>query len=216
MNHATNLLSSARLFRWVTLAALCLVVAGCSTHKESITYYRPYDAFGMKVTAGSGPDNEACFEFEKYDVRLMIVAQPSYDPPRIWVSMHLPQGVDARVINDSFTITPVDRSATYESKISYIRGTFMTDGEWISRDFKPGDTLEGANQETVSHFWGNPTHLPRQFVIVAPIGDKLPEEFELLMPEIQINGSPVKMPALYFAKKTGVFRVKNNITLRPW
>lgn len=212
MNH----LSCTALFRWVTVTALCAVIMGCSTHKESITYYRPYDAFGMKVTSGSGPDNQACFEFEKHDVRLMIVAQPSYDPPRIWVSMHLPDGKEARVMNDTFTITPLDRSATYETKISYIRGTFMTNGEWISRDFAAGDTLQGANQPSVSHFWGKPTIIPRQFEVVAPIGDKLPQSFELLMPEIQIDGKAVKMPALYFSKKTGVFRVKNNLTLHPW
>lgn len=212
MNH----LSCTGLFRWVTFTALCLVMTGCSTHKQTITYYRPYDALGMQVTTGSGPDNQASFEFEKHDVRLMVVAQPSYDPPRIWVNMHLPQGKQARVMSDLFTITPLDDSAAYETKISYIRGLYLVDGEWIYHDLKPGDNLEGANQQGISHFWGRPTSIPRQFEIVAPIGDKLPESFKLLMPEIQIDGEPVKMPALYFTKTTGVFRVKDNITLHPW
>lgn len=212
MNH----LSCTGLFRWVTLVVLSLVAVGCSTHNETITYYRPYEAVGMKVTSGSGPDNQARFEFEEHDIRLMVVAQPSYEPPRIWVNMHLPKGKEMTVVGDHFTITPRGQADAYDTPISYIRGIFLTDGEWIYRDFKPGDELHGADQETVSHFWGSRTTLPRQYEIVAPLGDQLPEVFELLLPEMQIEGQTVKMPSITFFKKTGVFRVKNNLTLHPW
>lgn len=200
----------------------CLVLVGCRVpiDKREITYYQPHAASGMTLSSSSGPDNEALFELKNPDIRTMIVAQPSYDPPRIWMSIHLEQGLDMKVVGDHFTITALDNSPTRTAPIDLIRGTFMMQGEGIYRDFKVGDDLKGASDKAYTRFWGKETSIARHYVITAPLGDtktnQLPEEFELLLPEILISGKPLELPPLYFARKVGKFYIKENVYNQPW
>ena len=208
---------------WVALLAVCVVVTGCrspSIDRQEVTYYQPHEAEGMKITASAGPDNEALFELKDPDIRVMVIAQPSWEPARIWMSIHLPQGLSMVINGDHFTLTALDSSPTRTATINRIRGTFMVNGEGILRDFQVGQELQGASPDSFTHFWGKRTTTPRHFEINAPLGDtktnKLPDSFELLMPEILIGGKPLVLPPLYFTRKTDKFFIKSKINNQPW
>lgn len=208
---------------WMALLVVSVFMVGCngpSIDRHEITYYQPHEATGMKITSSAGPDNEALFELKDPDIRVMVIAQPSYEPARIWMSIHLPEGLSMKIVGDHFTLTALDDSPTRTAKINRIRGTFMINGEGIYRDFQVGEELQGASAAGFTHFWGKRTTTARHFEINAPLGDtktnKLPQSFELLMPEILIGGKPLVLPPLYFSRKIGKFFIKNRINNQPW
>lgn len=194
----------------------CLLLVGCASQKQEISYYQPQPVLGMEVTASAGPDNEARFELKDHGVRLMVIAQASYDPARIWMSVHLPAGATLRIKGDHFTIRSLKNSTTHQAPVAQIRGTYQVDGEGIYRDFNVGDLLEGASDPSYTRFWGKPTTIPRHFEITAPLSAQLPESFELQLPEMELSGKPLNLPPLYFNHVTGTFKVKENSNHRPW
>jgi|GEM_PF-5399670 hypothetical protein len=213
--------SSQRLSRFAFLVMACLLMlsAGCTSAvvpKQTITYYAPQAAWDVKVTNNAGPANEALIMLAQHDVRIMVVAQPSYNPARIWMNVHLPEGKTMRVVDDQFTIAPRDGSPSRVEKISYIRGTFVINDETIYRDLQPGDLLQGASYPTHTRFWGKPTTVNRQFEIVCPLGETLPEKFDLALPGIEISGQTINLPTLRFTRETGQFKVPSNMIHPPW
>lgn len=202
----------------LALAILSLLAMGCSTPKQTITYYVPSGGWNTSVSSSTGPANEANIALPGHDgLSLMVVAQPSYDPARIWMSIHLPEGKTLRVADEPFLVTPRDQSKeAWSEPITYIRGTFIIKDETVYRRFTPGQDLPGASTPTITRFWGKPTTIPRQFEIVAHLKQPLPDRFVLTLPGMEIDGQPLRLPALHFSKEVGSFPIPQNQRHHPW
>lgn len=193
-----------------------LMLAGCSKPMQTISFYTPQSGQDLRVGASDGPANEAIINLPSPEVRLMVIAQPSYSPPRIWVSLHLPQGNTLRVVGDHFTLTPRDGSPVRTEKVNPIQGTFIVDGEGIYKYFQIGQELVGASTLSTTHFWGKHTIVPRHFEITASLGTDLPAAFSLTLPELQLNGKPLHVAPIQFTRATGQIPIPEDNNRHPW
>ena len=207
-----------KTFTAVVLAAAFMTLAGCAygRPKEAVTYYAPLSGWDLRVTDSAGVPNEAVILLEKHGVRIVVVAQPSYNPARIWMNVHLPEGKTMRVTDDQFTIAPRDGSPSRAEQVTYIRGTFFVNGEVIYRDLRPGDLLQGASEPSHERISGKPIMIPRQFEIVCPLGETLPESFDLALPGLEISGEAIRLPTIRFNRAVGMVRVPKDRVHHPW
>jgi hypothetical protein len=197
------------------VAAAALSLVGCGKPMKTITYYAPSGP-NLRVESSDGPANEAIVELPDPDVRLMVIAQPSYDPARIWVSVHLPEGKTLRVVGNQFTLTSQAGSKVRTEKVNRIQGTYIVDGEGIYKFFQVGDDLPGASTPTITRFWGKHITQPRQFEITALLGSDLPAAFNLTLPEQQLNGKTLHIAPIAFTREQGKVELTTEKNHSPW
>lgn len=197
----------------------CMLLASLTAcgHQQQITFYAPDESLQIDVSSSGGPANQASFTRANGEIRMMVVVQPSYNPARIWLSIHLPEGHTLRFTDENFILASTeDAHLTRNEKIAYIRATRDQNGETITEAYNINQTIQGQSFETITRFMGKHTTVPRHIEIVSYIDGNLPHKFNLTLPEMEISGEKADLPVITFTRTEGMHTVPQEWNHYPW
>ena len=178
-----------------------LMLCACAVYKD-VSYFSPVPRQDIRVAATfRGLNEKVKFQLtEAIDLSLIIFDQPKKSSLRM--IFHLPAGEVARFESADLMATPYAGTGGSVAKITTIQANYIVDGRGTFRYFSIGDDLEGASYEYKKAFGGVAT-VHRSFEIEVEFSDRLPDQFQLHLPQLKLSGKSVSLPMVEFRRMAG-------------